>query len=88
MSADRIPCCVPFCRRTVARLRFPDAQEIICGKHYRLASGTLRRRLTKVRKLTRRVRSDNGGKLRQAWHLDNALWLRIKKQAIELAVGL
>jgi hypothetical protein len=85
---SRIRCCVPFCRRTASQLRYPDAEEIICGKHYRLANGTLRRRLTKVRRLTQRVRTDNGGKLRQAWHLDNALWGRIKKQAIERAVGI
>jgi hypothetical protein len=40
MSAtDRIPCCVPFCRRTGARIRFPDAEEIICGKHGNKAEG-------------------------------------------------
>jgi hypothetical protein len=22
--ADRIPCCVPFCRRTASRARYPD----------------------------------------------------------------
>ena len=86
--SERIPCCVPFCNRTAARLRYPDAEEIICGKHYRLASAVLRRRLTKVRRLSRRIRAGDEGKLRQSWHLDNELWRRIKRQAIELAVGL
>ena len=36
-TPDRIPCCVPFCRRTAARAKMPDASEIICGKHGRMA---------------------------------------------------
>lgn len=40
---DRIPCCVLFCRRTAPRSRFPDCAEIICGKHWRLASAALRK---------------------------------------------
>ena len=30
--AERIPCVVPFCRRTAARDKHPDASEIICWK--------------------------------------------------------
>jgi hypothetical protein len=33
MSGERIPCRVPFCRRTAARRRFPDSR----GNHLRQA---------------------------------------------------
>lgn len=93
MSAtDRIACCVPFCRRTASRQKFPDADEIICGKHYRTTSGTLRRRMAKIRRtwkrdLLRDPRAERV-KIQRLWSLDHRLWARIKKQAIELAVGL
>lgn len=55
-APDRIACCIPFCGRTAARSgKFGDCEEIICGKHYRLASATLRRRLTKVRRIAGRT---------------------------------
>lgn len=32
---DRIPCCVPFCRRTASRAKMgPECTEIICGRHF------------------------------------------------------
>lgn len=90
--ADRIPCCVPFCRRTAARQHYPDAEEIICGKHFRTTSGTLRRRMTKIRRTWKRELARNytfaNTKIERLWALDHRLWARIKKQAIELAVGL
>jgi hypothetical protein len=36
MSSDRIPCCVPFCRRT--RRDDGSFSEWICGKHWALVS--------------------------------------------------
>lgn len=42
-APDRIPCAVPFCRRTAAREKHPHATWIICGKHWRLASKRKRR---------------------------------------------
>jgi hypothetical protein len=90
--SERIACCVPFCRRTAARLRYPDAEEIICGKHFRTTSGTLRRRMTKIRRAWKRelARNDTFANktIERLWALDNELWRRIKRQAIELAVGL
>lgn len=32
---DRIPCCIPFCRRTAARDKHPNCTEIICGRCWR-----------------------------------------------------
>lgn len=46
--SDRIPCIVPYCRRTA--LRMPgdrDGVEIICGPHWR----SVRRRLRKLKRL-------------------------------------
>ena len=89
MNADRIPCCVPYCRRTAARAKFPDAEEIICGKHYRLASATLRRRLSRLRRQRSRYRPGiDDDQLDRSYALDWRLWVRIKKQAIERAMGL
>lgn len=51
---DRIPCCVPFCRRTASRDRFPDCDEIICGKHWRMASKKARSFKVKAEKELRR----------------------------------
>lgn len=92
---ERIPCCVPFCRRT-----FKDdgrAGEIMCGKHYRLADQRYRRLWTR---LVRAWRRDP----RQFWEMPpgsrerlrklkierlfDKLWVRIKRQAIERAAGI
>lgn len=48
MKPGRIPCSVPFCGRTASRERFPDASEIICGKHWRMADKKVRRFKTKA----------------------------------------
>lgn len=83
----RIPCCVPFCRRTTGQ-RYT---EWCCGPHWRLGSGTLRRRKARVR---RRIASlyRRGGMHSAQWarliRLHNAIWERIKAQIIERAAGI
>jgi hypothetical protein len=77
---SRIPCCVPFCKRTAPRSRFPDAGEIICGKHWRLID-------KRVRALHRAyLRRERAGKpfnfAASFWN-----WQRCKRQAIEAAMG-
>jgi hypothetical protein len=95
----RIRCCVPFCRRSAPSERHPGCQEIICGKHWRLASKALRRRRSRI---LRRYRARFGD--RAAWtfpagspdrieavrlaRLDDRLWERCKAQAIERAAGI
>lgn len=97
--SERIPCCVPFCKRTASRDKFPNASEIICGKHWRMAPAAWRRRLSRLRRTYRRRFGDNGpwfyaGGTREridAWRikdLDCRLWDRCKKAAIEAAGGL
>jgi hypothetical protein len=68
---DRMPCVVPFCRRTAARVEFA---EWICGKHWSATSRSWRRRLFLFR---RRGRLD----------LADRMWDRLKRQAIETAAG-
>lgn len=90
LDGDRVKCSVPFCRRTAARLHFPDHEEIICGKHYQLASKVWRRRLAKVQRKRNYLmrRSINLPTIMRLDLIEASLWLRIKKQVIELAVGI
>jgi hypothetical protein len=53
----RIPCSVPFCRRTASRDRHPNCTEIICGKHWRLASKKARSFKVKAERAYERARS-------------------------------
>ncbi len=59
MPDGRIPCVVPFCRRTADAEKFKDS-EIICGKHWRLASPILRRRHSKMARMYRKRFGSNG----------------------------
>jgi len=93
----RIACCVPFCRRTFKEE--PHVDEMICGKHYRLASKILRRRRTRLVTRYRKKFGDNapwaypGGSpqrieaVRLA-KLCDVLWKKCKAQAIERAAGI
>jgi hypothetical protein len=98
MSADRIPCCVPFCRRTAPRTgKFDRCTKIICGKHWRLARRS--RRLTYGRLLLEIDRDT-----RPFWHMTHgsaqrlrrikvekvaaALWRRLEAETIERAMGI
>ena len=77
----RILCAVPFCKRTAPASRWPDADEMICGKHWRGVSLEAKRL---YRKMRRRVRPANAPFWNAAfWH-----WERCKRQAIEAAAGL
>lgn len=48
MNPDRVGCSVPFCRRTFKRVH--EHEEVICGKHWRLAPKRWRRRVTLFRR--------------------------------------
>ncbi|PZU95534.1 MAG: hypothetical protein DI527_00565 [Chelatococcus sp.] len=54
MKPGRIPCCIPFCRRTASKEKFPDCEEIICGKHWRMADKKARSFKTKAEQELRR----------------------------------
>jgi hypothetical protein len=98
-GAARLRCCVPYCRRSASRDKFPNVDEIICGKHWRLAPKAWRVRKRKIERYYRRHFGDQGywnfppGSARrlkavQAHRLDNLMWDRIKRHAIEVALGI
>ena len=86
MKPGRVPCCVPFCGRTFAD---DGSYEVMCGKHWRLADPALRHRRAMTVRFYRAAerRGDEAEARRQAW-LAHALWLAIKKEAIEIAAGI
>lgn len=94
---DRLPCCVPFCRRT-----FKNDEgfvEMICGKHWRMASQVKRRRRTRLFRAYRKRFGDNdywnypaGSPQRIAavrlHRLCQKAWQSCKRDAIERAAGI
>lgn len=97
LKPGRIPCCVPFCRRT-AKDEGAEGQEVICGKHWRLADKVLTQQ---YRKLFRQVGRDMDAhpdlyalpcherkRIIADYKRCDGLWRQIKTQAIERAVGL
>lgn len=96
---DRIPCVVPYCRRTASAFKFEGCTEIICGKHWRMASATARRRHSKLARAYPRRFGENGfweypsgsadrlAAVKLA-RIETKAWARCKKQAIEAAAGI
>lgn len=95
--ADRLSCCVPFCRRT--RHNRDNTSEWICGDHWRLVPARLRKRKYRLFRLYRHRYGDNsfwaypGGSPQRlgAVKLDRLCgkaWEACKRAAIEAAVGL
>jgi len=87
MKSGRAACCVPFCRRTFKAAEV--AGEAMCGKHWRLARPALRRRHSHiVRRYRSAVLKADWLTAERAWRLEKVLWQAIKKEAIEIAVGI
>lgn len=82
----RVACLVPFCGRTSAR----RWAEWLCGDHYRLVDGDLKRlRIRNRRRWTAIVASDGAPSRRlRCETIERAIWSRMKRQAIERAAGL
>jgi len=94
MADERVPCCVPFCRRTIK-----GRGEWICGNHWPAVSTVLRRRKARLFRRYRYLYGDNG-----FWHfppgspkrlaaikldrLCRKAWERCKRAAIERAAGI
>lgn len=85
----RLACCVPFCRRTFKNDKvgtpWPKGSRILCGKHWRLGSATLRRRHSRLSRLQKR------GIVRKEGQIEGMLYAlgeRILKQATEAAAGI
>lgn len=80
---DRVACCVPGCGRTFKRQGDWTDEELMCGRHYRLADRTLRLRARRIRKLGRKLRWPE-----RLVDLEWRMWSRIKRQANERALGI
>jgi hypothetical protein len=84
MNHDRIGCCVPFCRRT--RKNELGFSEWICGDHWREIPKPYRRTWGRLRRTLRRGYSPAEIPALEARRY--RLWSRVKRAAIERAVGL
>lgn len=95
--ADRINCCVPFCRRT--RHNRDNTSEWICSEHWKAVPLHLKRRKYKLFRRYKRLFGLNGywcypvgsDKRITAVRLDrlcDKAWTRCREAAIERAVGL
>ena len=81
---DRIPCCVPFCRRTTRRRpEWTGEVEWICGPHWKAVPRDLKLNVSRWR---RRLRADPGS-AKAAFRFDMA-WRRCRRVAIEAAGGI
>jgi hypothetical protein len=94
---ERMPCVVPFCRRTLSLEKYPNTSEFLCGKHYRLARRTTRARYRKLERAAGKYPLTiwcykPGSPERLAAvkaHRAAALgWRRVKAEAIEAAGGI
>lgn len=83
MKPGRTPCCVPFCGRTAPASN--GWSEYLCGVHYRLADASLRQRRRFIRA---RWRKASGWRAERFLRMDERLWERAKRQAIERAAGI
>lgn len=54
-ALNRIPCCIPFCRRTASQERNPESSQIICGKCWRRISMATRARYRQLARRQRRL---------------------------------
>lgn len=82
MKIDRIPCEVPFCKRTADSSKFEEGERIVCRKHWRLGDARPRRVYSAAMRKFKKT-----GDLRYV-EIANRNWERVRKQAIERAGGL
>lgn len=97
-GCERLACCIPHCRRTFKQDRagtpWPEGMEVMCGKHFRMASDDLRARRRKVRKLWRKAMALAEGTPHREQMLsvlarwDADLWQLGKIQVTEKAAGI
>ena len=80
----RLPCSVPFCRRTTAAGRFA---EWICAKHWPLVSWTTKARKRMDARLLRKARL-RGIEKPMIEARAAQVWERYKAEAIERAAGI
>jgi hypothetical protein len=83
MSSDRIPCLVPNCRRTAPKAKYPPRTQIICQKHWPLVPTRVRRLHAAIHRKAKRTGWTPALQRVASFH-----WQRIRRIAIEKAVGL
>jgi len=99
MKPGRIPCIVPFCRRTADAAKMAPATEIICGKHWRTVPAETKARYRQVRRrakklwralyLDKKIQKPGREALcERAYDECDRVWERIKREAIEIAAGI
>lgn len=87
-KADRIACCVPFCRCTVARAKFPNATEVICAKHWRIVPPALKRQRRSWERVARKMLLSSHPYAEKAWNRAGHGWDLCKAKAIEISAGI
>lgn len=88
-ASDRLPCCVPFCRRTRGlekrdHGRLPS--EWVCAAHWRAVPAAQRAEYLKLRRLSRRA-WEAGKSLPRLFCRTGDAWEACKSVAIERAMG-
>lgn len=83
--SDRVPCLVPFCRRTVAaeKLAAKGHTEWICAVHWKTVPLVFKRRKARFERLIR-----IGRKTDRVLYLLKTTWRRCRREAIERAGGI
>ena len=100
---DRISCCVPYCRRTVAKDRIDPHNEWLCQKHWRLVPRAVKAKKRLADRIWNRANNrflanytaqecsftePQYQRALSALNLARSLWARCKREAIERAVGI
>ena len=85
----RLSCCVPFCHRTRGDRKgdpLRPGMEWLCGDQWRLCDKNYRRAYGRHRRKWRRFSPKQRDVL--MWVVMDRLWRRLKRQAIERAMGI
>ncbi|RWF63913.1 MAG: hypothetical protein EOQ34_30070 [Mesorhizobium sp.] len=101
--SDRIACCVPFCRRSIAKDRNGGHTDWICGVHWPGVSRKLKAEYNLAKRRARRI-IRRKPIYREYWKLPpgspgrcsavamwarlDSIWARCKRDAIERAAGI
>lgn len=91
----RIPCVVPFCRRT-AKDKGEGFTEVICAKHWRPIDARLRRRYKAMQRAVQpfldvdpdTLSADKAAEVHRSIRRLDVWWELMKRQAIEAALGI
>lgn len=85
MTGDRVSCCITGCGRTFKREAPAGVAElVICGRHWRMAPLSWRRRCTKFRRMANKLTDPRRA---LAGTLYNWTWQRCRKHIEEIAAG-